>query len=47
MKKIFIKVALYGSLGGVFAWAGFFASEKPIQYTLAMVIVTVIDLIKG
>lgn len=46
MKKMFIKVALYGALGGVWAWAGFFASEKPVQYVLAIAIVAVIDLIK-
>ena len=46
MKRVLIKAVLYGALGGVWAWGGFFASEKPLQYMVAMAIVAVIDLIK-
>ena len=46
MKISLKKLALYGALGVVWAWGGFFASEKPLQYMVAMTIVVVIDLIE-
>ena len=44
MKISLKKLTLYGALGGVWAWGGFFASEKPLQYLIAILIVALIDL---
>ena len=46
MKISLKKVALYGALGGVWAWGGFLASEQPLKYFMAIFIVALIDLIK-
>ena len=44
MKISLKKLSLYGALGGVWAWGGFIASEDPVKYLIAILIVALIDL---